>query len=31
MIKHIFSDMDGTILNNAGYVSDENAAIIKTD
>ncbi|MCH4009799.1 MAG: HAD family hydrolase [Companilactobacillus sp.] len=29
MIKHIFSDMDGTILNNAGYVSDENASIIK--
>lgn len=29
MIKHIFSDMDGTILNDAGDVSDINAQAIK--
>lgn len=29
MIKHLFSDMDGTILDDAGVVSDSNANIIK--
>ncbi len=29
MIKHLFSDMDGTILNDAGYITDENVRIIK--
>lgn len=29
MIKHIFSDMDGTILNDLGDVSDHNAQVIK--
>lgn len=29
MIKHIFSDMDGTILNDAGDITDNNVQIIK--
>lgn len=29
MIKHIFSDMDGTILNDIGEVTDQNADLIK--
>lgn len=29
MIKHIFSDMDGTLLNNQGIVSNENIRVIK--
>ncbi|AKP67364.1 Cof-type HAD-IIB family hydrolase [Companilactobacillus ginsenosidimutans] len=29
MIKHIFSDMDGTILNDAGNITDTNVRIIK--
>ncbi len=29
MIKRIFSDMDGTLLDNAGKVSEENAYLIK--
>lgn len=30
MIKHIFSDMDGTLLNQQGIVSDTTAAAIRT-
>lgn len=30
MIKRVFSDMDGTLLNHCGMVSDENAHLIKT-
>ena len=30
MIKRIFSDMDGTLLDNTGIVSEENATMIKS-
>lgn len=30
MIRHIFSDMDGTLLNSAGYLSQNNIEEIKT-
>lgn len=30
MIKRIFSDMDGTLLDNTGAVSEENVSLIKS-
>lgn len=30
MIKRIFSDMDGTLLDNTGVVSEENVSLIKS-
>ncbi|MGO3548553.1 MAG: HAD hydrolase family protein, partial [Paucilactobacillus nenjiangensis] len=29
MVKHIFSDMDGTLLNEAGALNERNVELIK--